>query len=216
MKCRSLLPHLIIALLVALTLQATSTQTVSPNQKYFATGVVAIDTTSSYNNASATWNPNIYQIPYPVTFGSGSVAGVFLSINSLQVTYQNNRISFYGTYSDIGATSFSLNLYSNITAAIQTLSYRYLIFSQSIITRTYFDSSIVIQPVQKNITKNTSYEFPVYPYSGFNITGGIDGTVSLIGYDTNLTSNQNVTDFSVFPVTIFSNYVIVTIQCNSS
>jgi len=133
--------------LVSLTLQATSTQTVSPNQKYFATGVVAIDTTSSYNNASASWNPNVYQVTYPVTFGNSSVAGVFLSINSLQATYQNNRISFYGTYSDVGATSLALNLYSNTTAVIQVLSYRYLIFSQSIINRTYFDSSIVIQSV---------------------------------------------------------------------
>jgi len=150
---RSLLPHLIIALLVATALQATSAPTVSPNQKYFATGVVTVDTTSSYNNAPASWNPNVFQVTYPVTFGNSSVAGVFLSINSLQATYQNNRISFYGAYSDLSATSFALNVYSNTTSCIQMLSYSYLIFSSSI-NRTYFYSSLVIRSVQKNISTN--------------------------------------------------------------
>jgi len=214
MHKRSLLPHIVISLLVALTLQATSTPTLSQNQKYFATGVVTIDTASSYNNASATWNPNVYQVTYPVTFGNNSVGGVFISINSLHVTYQNNRISFYGTYSDVGATSFSLNLYSNITASIQLLSYSYLIFSQSIINRTYFDSSIVIQAVQKYISAANSYSIPVYSNSGLKISNTTNGTLSFIGYDFNLSGSYNFASFYVNLDSVSSSHAIFTVQSN--
>jgi hypothetical protein len=56
----------------------------------------------------------------------------------------------------------------------------------------------------------------VYPYAGFSILGGIDGTVSFIGYDTTLTSSSNITDFSCFPVAIETNYVTVLLESNST
>lgn len=47
---------IIILFLLALTLQASSGLAVSPNRKYFLTGIVQVDTASTYNTTADSWN----------------------------------------------------------------------------------------------------------------------------------------------------------------
>ena len=84
---------LLLVLLFVQSQQISAPMAVAPNQRYTATGTFTIDTTLTYNNASAaSWNPNTYMITYPSTLGYISSALVFASIKDLSVSLASKQI----------------------------------------------------------------------------------------------------------------------------
>jgi len=84
----------------------------------------------SINIASAaSWNPNSVNVTYPFSMGS-PVLGIFLTINDFNIRVNSGiNLSFYGVVNSFSQTSFLLYVYSNTSANLVSLGYRYMAFA---------------------------------------------------------------------------------------
>ena len=87
----------VLCLLIYISVQAGSPRSISPNQRYIGTGIIDVDTSSTFKNPSATnWNPLIYTTTYPISLGNVTWVIVPISINDLYVDLSySNKIRFY-------------------------------------------------------------------------------------------------------------------------
>ena len=68
----------------------------SPNQKFISTGTFAADTSTTYGNSSAQiWNPLLYNMTYPKSFGVVTVSQIFWSIKDFKVSLLEAYMHFY-------------------------------------------------------------------------------------------------------------------------
>lgn len=64
----ALLPILLIILMIPGVKTLSASQSVGVYSQFLMTGAVDVDTTSSFTNSSAVWNPLAYNITYPASF----------------------------------------------------------------------------------------------------------------------------------------------------
>lgn len=206
----------ILVFLTCLSWQMTAPMSVSPNDRFICTGDVTIQTQNTFNNATAAnWNPLTYTTTYPITFGQISNIIVTLSIKDLYADLSSNRISFYCDQ-EVTNTLLYLNLYSNLTSKIQTLSYRYLA-----IANTYSNiNNIGGYSLFYNISANISSAFPlkmsIAISSPLNLTRGVDIFITFLGLDLKTKNSSNIIDLQISATFIASFYMEIYLKSQSS
>jgi len=103
----------ILISLVCVTFQKAP-MSLSANQKFINTGTFAADTSTTYGNSSAkTWNPLLFNMSYPTTFGVVKGSLIFWSLKDLKVSLLEAYMHFYSRVISITTSAFAMAIYSN-------------------------------------------------------------------------------------------------------
>lgn len=120
-----------MALFISLSI-GTNGASVPPSvgfhNKFLTTGTVSIDTSTSFNNASAVWNPISYNLSYPSTFVTVTNVQIGLTLQAFSVNYINNGIvHLYAKISAFRSAGFQLDIYSSYALKFQKVTYMYVV-----------------------------------------------------------------------------------------
>lgn len=121
--------HMLI-LLMCLTFTAScSPFSTSFNQHYIRADRVGIDTSSTFQNSSASnWSPLSYTVSYAEAFPYAVNVSAAISTDSMHIFQSGSALSFSGKLVNKTNNQLIFNFESTMTANIKVLGYRYIIF----------------------------------------------------------------------------------------
>lgn len=129
--------------------------------QFLTTGSITVDTSKSYNNASASWNPLTYNLSYPSTFVTVSTVEIGLTLQSFTVDYNNNGpVHIYPKISAYKATGFQVKIYSSVASNFQKLTYMYVVVANYF--RTFNNFRILMCEVPVNMNLSMIHTSPGY------------------------------------------------------
>jgi len=153
-------------MLIEIEAGATSSpQTVGSYNQFITSGSISADTSQSYGNASAVWNPNIFTINFPPTFVKVTSAQALISLQGITSYFPSDRsMQAYALTSNISSTSFVINVYSKMAQYIQSLVFRYLVIANYYFT-TYPNLKLVscVFPVNSDTSPTSVYNCAITP-----------------------------------------------------
>jgi hypothetical protein len=123
--------QLVLLMLVLSVLIATQSPfTVSFNTHFLKADRFSIDTSTSYNNASAVpWNPLTFTVSYSDAFPNAVNTSVVIATDSMYIQHSGGRIQFSGKLANNTGTQLIISLESNLTSSVKVLGYRYVIIT---------------------------------------------------------------------------------------
>jgi hypothetical protein len=85
----------------------------SNNNKHIYASTISLDTTASYNNASALWNATTFTQTFPSTIAGAIYLDMVFSLNDLDVKFPEGKIEFRDSKGISSSnTYFTLYVYS--------------------------------------------------------------------------------------------------------
>lgn len=140
---------------------ASSPLQVGMFNQFLARTVVQVDTTNSYGNPSASWNPLTYNLSYPSTFVQVTSAEFGLGLQQLKIYYAPDK-SFhaYARISSLTSSSFQLNIYSSNTQYLSILKYVCIVIGNHY--RTFMNFRFLMNEFSVNVSVNFNSGTPTY------------------------------------------------------